>query len=105
MSELSLRKEQPAPQQAAAPGKTEPSVEKNGEDTADEEGTKLHVLAAVVKARFVLVDSKALSAAESSLLTKVLRARLVVTKTNVEVLRQDPNSPLYSVKSFDELNL
>ena len=104
MSELSLRKEQPAPQQAAAPGKTEPSVEKNGEDTADEEGTKLHVLA-VIKARFVLVDSKALSAAESSLLTKVLRARLVVTKTNVEVLRQDPNSPLYSVKSFDELNL
>ena len=53
----------------------------------------------------VPVDSKALSAAENSLLTKVLRARLVVTKTNVEVLRQDPNSPLYSVKSFDELNL
>ena len=53
----------------------------------------------------MLADSKALSAAETSLLTKVLRARLVVTKTNVEVLRQDPNSPLYSVKSFDELNL
>ena len=56
-------------------------------------------------ASFCPVDTKALTAAESSLLTKVLRARLVVTKTNVEVLRQDPNSPLYSVKSFDELNL
>jgi len=51
------------------------------------------------------IDNKGLSAAETSLLTKVLRARLVVTKNNVEVLRQDPNSPLYSVKSFDELNL
>lgn len=82
-----MRKEQPVPPKAAAPSKTEPSVEKSDEDAAEEE------------------DSKALSAAESSLLTKVLRARLVVTKTNVEVLRRDPNSPLYSVKSFDELNL
>ncbi|EDO46520.1 predicted protein [Nematostella vectensis] len=43
--------------------------------------------------------------AESSLLTKLLRDKLVVTKHEVEVLRSDPSSPLYSAKSFEELPL
>ena len=95
-----MRKDQPTSAKPAAPSKSEASDEKS--DT-DEEGT-LHGLL-VQRLIFVPADAKALTAAESSLLTKVLRARLVVTKTNVEVLRQDPNSPLFSVKSFDELNL
>ncbi|EDV23869.1 uncharacterized protein TRIADDRAFT_50410 [Trichoplax adhaerens] len=40
-----------------------------------------------------------------SLLNKVLRSKLVSTTADIEVQRQDPNSPLYSVKSFEELNL
>ena len=36
----------------------------------------------------------------------MLRDKLVETKQNeLEVQQRDPNSPLYSVKSFEELNL
>ena len=45
------------------------------------------------------------AAAEASLLIKVLRNKLVQNKNEVEVQRNDPNSPLHSVKSFDELPL
>lgn len=44
-------------------------------------------------------------AAEASLLTKILRTKLVDNKNDVEVQRNDPNSPLYSVKTFEELRL
>ena len=50
-------------------------------------------------------DEKPLSKEESSLLTKVLRAKLVESTKEVEVQRKDPKSPLYSVKSFEELQL
>jgi hypothetical protein len=43
--------------------------------------------------------------AEASLLTKILRTKLVENTHDVEVQRKDPNSPLYSVKSFEELRL
>ena len=43
--------------------------------------------------------------AEASLLTKVLRTKLVENTHDVEVQRKDPNSPLYSVKTFEELPL
>ncbi len=43
--------------------------------------------------------------AEASLLTHVIRSNLVVSEHDVEVQRDDPNSPLYSVKSFEELHL
>ena len=36
---------------------------------------------------------------------KILRTKLVDSKNNVEIVRKDPNSPLYSVKSFEELHL
>ena len=39
------------------------------------------------------------------MLTHLLRAKLVENKNAVEVQRNDPNSPLYSVKSFEELRL
>jgi ATP-dependent RNA helicase DDX19/DBP5 len=50
---------------------------------------------------------KPIDAAEASFLTKVLRTKLVDHSgpTSIEVQRRDPNSPLYSVKSFEELRL
>uniref|UniRef100_A0A8C2AJX9 RNA helicase n=1 Tax=Cyprinus carpio TaxID=7962 RepID=A0A8C2AJX9_CYPCA len=45
------------------------------------------------------VDDKA----AQSLLNKLIRSNLVNTTNQVEVLQRDPNSPLYSVKSFEEL--
>ena len=38
-------------------------------------------------------------------MTKVLRTHLTNVKNEVEILQKDPNSPLYSAKTFEELNL
>ncbi|XP_076359365.1 DEAD-box helicase Dbp80-like isoform X2 [Tachypleus tridentatus] len=46
-----------------------------------------------------------ISAAEVSLMKKILRKRLVQSSHDVEVQQKDPNSPLYSVKSFEQLNI
>ncbi|XP_020293190.1 DEAD-box helicase Dbp80-like [Pseudomyrmex gracilis] len=46
-----------------------------------------------------------ISLAEKSLLQKIIRKGLVETTKNIEVQRKDPNSPLYSVKTFDALHL
>ncbi|XP_075460470.1 ATP-dependent RNA helicase DDX25 isoform X3 [Ascaphus truei] len=43
--------------------------------------------------------------ATSSLLNKLIRKSLVESHHNVEVLQRDPSSPLYSVKTFEELHL
>jgi len=43
--------------------------------------------------------------AEKSLLQKVIRKGLVDNKNDLEIQRKDPNSPLYSVKTFEALNL
>ncbi|XP_017487846.1 PREDICTED: ATP-dependent RNA helicase DDX19A-like, partial [Rhagoletis zephyria] len=44
--------------------------------------------------------------AEFSMMRKVLRNKLLHhTQNKVEILQKDPNNPLYSVKSFDELNI
>lgn len=43
--------------------------------------------------------------AEKSLLQKIARTKLVTTKAEIEVLRQDPFSPLHSIKTFEALNL
>ena len=45
------------------------------------------------------------SKAEASLLTKILRTKLIDNSNDVTVQQNDPNSPLYSVKSFEELRL
>lgn len=50
-------------------------------------------------------DEKPVSKAEASLITKLLHNRLVPTKSDLEILQKDPNSPLYSVKSFEALHL
>ena len=49
--------------------------------------------------------TKATDLADASFLMKVLRRKLVQTKNEVEVQRNDPSSPLHSVKSFEELPL
>ncbi|XP_076840463.1 ATP-dependent RNA helicase DDX19A [Brachyhypopomus gauderio] len=43
--------------------------------------------------------------AAQSLLNKLIRCSLVNNTNQVEVLQRDPNSPLYSVKTFEELRL
>lgn len=45
------------------------------------------------------------SAADVSLMRKALCRGIIESKNNVEVLRKDPNSPLYSVKTFEALQL
>ena len=48
---------------------------------------------------------KELPAEERSLLQKVIRRGLVENTNDLEIQRKDPKSPLYSVKSFEALNL
>ena len=43
--------------------------------------------------------------AEASLLTKILRKKLVDIYSEVHVVQNDPTSPLYSATTFEELNL
>ncbi|XP_034029334.1 ATP-dependent RNA helicase DDX19B-like [Thalassophryne amazonica] len=43
--------------------------------------------------------------AEQSLLNKLIHHTLVQNKNQVEVLQRDPRSPLYSVKTFEQLRL
>ncbi|XP_064459805.1 ATP-dependent RNA helicase DDX19A-like [Ornithodoros turicata] len=50
-------------------------------------------------------DEPELSSAEASLIQKLIRSKLVKTTNDVEVQRRDPSSPLYSVKTFEELKL
>jgi ATP-dependent RNA helicase DDX19/DBP5 len=42
---------------------------------------------------------------DASLLRKILRSRLVETSQAIEIERKNVDSPLYSVKTFEELNL
>ncbi|XP_063211453.1 ATP-dependent RNA helicase DDX25 isoform X1 [Chroicocephalus ridibundus] len=43
--------------------------------------------------------------AETSLLNKLIRTSLVESSHRVEILQQDPSSPLFSIKTFEELPL
>ncbi|XP_015908282.1 ATP-dependent RNA helicase DDX19A [Parasteatoda tepidariorum] len=46
-----------------------------------------------------------LDPAEISLMKKLVRSHLINVTSDIDVQQRSPNSPLYSVKSFDELNL
>ncbi|XP_056007729.1 ATP-dependent RNA helicase DDX19A-like isoform X2 [Ostrea edulis] len=50
-------------------------------------------------------EEKGTSKEDASLLQKLINSKLLSTKANLEILQKDPNSPLYSVKSFEALNL
>jgi len=52
-----------------------------------------------------LCATLALSKADVSLINKRLHNQLVSVQSDIEVLRKDPKSPLYHVKSFEALNL
>ncbi|KAM6296291.1 ATP-dependent RNA helicase DDX19B isoform 3-T3 [Aegotheles albertisi] len=73
-----------------------------------EEKTKPDANGAVVKADDNVEkteDEEKEDRAAQSLLNKLIRSNLVDTTNQVEVLQRDPTSPLYSVKSFEELRL
>ena len=53
----------------------------------------------------VEAPAEGITVAERSLLQKVIRKSLVDNKNDLEIQRKDPNCPLYSVKSFEALNL
>lgn len=53
----------------------------------------------------VEIDAEEVSKADLSYMKKLLRSQLIESKNNVEIIRNDPNSPLYSVKTFEELRL
>lgn len=48
---------------------------------------------------------EAVNPADASLLMKIIRQGLVESKLDIEIQRKDPNSPLYSVKTFEALHL
>lgn len=50
-------------------------------------------------------DEDRVDPAEQSLLNKMIRHSLVRNRNQVEVLQSDPTSPLYSVRTFEELRL
>lgn len=50
-------------------------------------------------------EEKEVKKEEESLLRKLIHSKLISSKTDIEVLRKDPSSPLHSVKSFEALNL
>lgn len=52
-----------------------------------------------------ITDEERGNLAEQSLLNKLIRRYLVRNRNQVEVLQADPTSPLYSVKTFEELRL
>lgn len=45
------------------------------------------------------------SPADASLLQKIIRKGLIDSKSELDIIRKDPNSPLYSAKTFEELKL
>nr|XP_046252513.1 ATP-dependent RNA helicase DDX19A isoform X2 [Scatophagus argus] len=52
-----------------------------------------------------VTDGDKLDLAEQSLLNKLIRRSLVWSSNQVEILQRDPASPLFSVKTFEELRL
>eukprot|EP00069_Balaena_mysticetus_P000889 bmy_14913T0 len=72
------------------------------------QGTNVNIHGAVVKtnanAEKTNEEEKEFRAVQS-LLNKLIRSNLTDNTNQVEDLQQDPNSPLYSVKSFEELHL
>ncbi|GFO14055.1 ATP-dependent RNA helicase ddx19a-like [Plakobranchus ocellatus] len=86
---LNIKKEDGAsaqPQAGAGASKVQNQTENTSESTDD-------------------TDETGQTKSEISLLHKLLNTRLVQAKADIEVLRKDPNSPLYSVKSFEALHL
>jgi ATP-dependent helicase YprA (DUF1998 family) len=54
---------------------------------------------------FLFAKIQERASADASLLKKLLRSRLMESESNIEIERKNPDSPLYSVKRFEDLNL
>lgn len=52
-----------------------------------------------------LSEEGTVTAADLSLMRKVMRKGIIESKNNVEIYQKDPNNPLYSIKTFEALNL
>uniref|UniRef100_A0A8C3UMA0 RNA helicase n=1 Tax=Catharus ustulatus TaxID=91951 RepID=A0A8C3UMA0_CATUS len=50
-------------------------------------------------------EDERVSLAELSLMNKLIHTSLVESQQHVEILQRDPNSPLFSIKTFEELPL
>lgn len=50
-------------------------------------------------------EEKEVSKADLSYMKKMMRTNLIESRNQIEVIRNDVNSPLYSVKTFEELRL
>jgi ATP-dependent RNA helicase DDX19/DBP5 len=51
------------------------------------------------------MDEQPVTKADFSLMNKFIRSTLLNSTHDVEIVRSDPNNPLYSVKTFEELKL
>lgn len=90
LAEMQLRKIAPTvgPDGSSSPQKNTSLIDLIPKDESDDEE----------------VDASLISA-ENSFLTKILRTRLLETNAVVEVRRRNSDSPLCSVKSFEQLNI
>ena len=50
-------------------------------------------------------DNNNIPPGELAVINRVIKGKLIENRNKVQVLRSNPNSPLYSVKSFEELRL
>jgi ATP-dependent RNA helicase DDX19/DBP5 len=58
-----------------------------------------------VKNMEIKQEGEGVTSADLSLMKKILRTKLITSKNDVQVVRKDPRSPLYSAKTFEELRL
>ncbi|KAF7242220.1 ATP-dependent RNA helicase DDX25 [Varanus komodoensis] len=65
----------------------------------------VHFLKTLRLNQYFFYSPNTVSSAETSLLNKLIRKSLVESFHHVEVLQRDPSSPLFSVRTFEELHL
>ena len=82
-----------------------PSIEQPQQNAPPQVAETGDVLSAQPAAPLSSQEEENVSKADYSLMNKVLRTALLNSTNDVEILRSDPNSPLYSVKTFEELKL
>lgn len=97
ISGLAIEKTDQGDAKKALDAKSDVKEDKAGEKTTEPDVSKL--------AKDDENYEKPLSADQESLLKKLMRDNLVKNNQELEVQQRDPTSPLYSVKSFNELRL
>lgn len=98
----------PSPATATAtspPPAATPSAENDGAQAPSQAQGAANGATAAATTEKTEEEDKEVKKEDVSLLQKLLHSKLINAKTDIEILRKDPNSPLYSVKSFEALNL